>query len=75
MYAQLLLSLCTCLKLINLTSDLGDRKTIFEIAQAFKPVYGFEPKLERLGSLDDLKARMYAIQSENPADVFSYMPL
>lgn len=56
-------------------SDLGDRKTILQIARTFKQVYGFEPKLERLGTLDDLKTQMYALQKENPADVFSYMSL
>lgn len=55
--------------------DLGDRKTIQEIASAFEKVYGFMPKMERLGSLDDLQTLMHAKQAENPADVFSYMSL
>ncbi|KAM5343670.1 hypothetical protein ACJ41O_012207 [Fusarium nematophilum] len=33
------------------------------------------PRPERLGSLDDLKAKMHQLQADNPADVFSYMPL
>jgi hypothetical protein len=54
---------------------LGDRKSILDIAAAFEKVYGFKPKTERLGSLDELKAHMQAKRAEKPADVYSYMPL
>lgn len=33
---------------------LGDRKSTFEIAEDMKAVYGIKPKLERLGSLEDV---------------------
>ncbi|KAM0425843.1 hypothetical protein ACHAPT_008781 [Fusarium lateritium] len=52
---------------------LGDRKSIKEIAATFKEVYDMQPKLERLGSLDDLKTKMHDLRSKNPSDVFSYM--
>lgn len=55
--------------------DLGERKTIKELAEIFDKVYGFKPKLERLGSLDDLKAKMLDMQATNPIEVSSYMPL
>ncbi|KAL2688940.1 hypothetical protein Neosp_002990 [[Neocosmospora] mangrovei] len=53
--------------------DLADRKSIKEIAATFQEVYGIQPKLERLGSLDDLKTQMNALRAKNPSDVFSYM--
>jgi hypothetical protein len=55
--------------------DLGDRKSIKEIAATFGKVYGVKPNLERLGSLEDLKAKMHALREKNAADVYSYMPL
>ncbi|KAL0939661.1 NmrA-like family protein [Colletotrichum truncatum] len=60
---------------IGIQKFLGDRKTIKEIAASFKEVYGIEPKLERLGSLDELKTRMHSLRQENPADIFKYMSL
>lgn len=48
---------------------------IKEIAATFEKVYGFQPTLNRLGSLDDLRARMYDLQAKKPTDVFSYMSL
>ncbi|KAH6886148.1 hypothetical protein B0T10DRAFT_575796 [Thelonectria olida] len=54
---------------------LGDRKTVPQIAEAFQEVYGIETKLERLGSLDDLKKHMHATQAANPANLYSYLAL
>ncbi|KAJ3544622.1 hypothetical protein NM208_g2954 [Fusarium decemcellulare] len=54
---------------------LGDRKSINEIAATFQKVYGIEPKLERLGCLEDLKTKMHALREQNPADIYTYMPL
>ena len=59
----------------NYDADVGDRKTIKEIAATFDKVYGFQPKLERLGSLDELKVRMLSMQAQNPTDVYRYIPL
>ena len=66
---------CKSADKICCNADLGDRKNVKEIAATFQMVYGFQPKLERLGSLEDLKARMYELQAKDPADVFSYMSL
>ncbi|KAI9150497.1 hypothetical protein HJFPF1_10265 [Paramyrothecium foliicola] len=60
---------------VGIKKFLGDRKSIKQIVEVFEKVYGFAPKLERLGSLDDLKTLMHARQAENPADVYSYMSL
>ncbi|RSL43547.1 hypothetical protein BHE90_017187 [Fusarium euwallaceae] len=58
---------------IGIKKYLGDRKSIKEIAATFQEVYGIQPKLERLGSLDGLKTQMNALRAKNPSDVFSYM--
>ncbi|EEU33939.1 uncharacterized protein NECHADRAFT_55821 [Fusarium vanettenii 77-13-4] len=58
---------------IGIKKYLGDRKSIKEIAATFQEVYGIQPKLERLGSLDDLKTQMNALRAKNPSGVFSYM--
>ncbi|KAL7754774.1 hypothetical protein ACKLNR_015444 [Fusarium oxysporum f. sp. zingiberi] len=60
---------------IGIKKYLGDRKSINEIAATFDKVYGVKPKLERLGSLEDLKTKMHALREKNPTDVYSYMPL
>ncbi|KAK4122549.1 hypothetical protein N657DRAFT_574658, partial [Parathielavia appendiculata] len=48
---------------VGIKKYLGDRKTIRQIASTFDMVYGLMPKMERLGSLDNLKARMRAKQA------------
>ncbi|EXM17085.1 hypothetical protein RAB80_005542 [Fusarium oxysporum f. sp. vasinfectum] len=60
---------------IGIKKYLGDRKSIKEIAATFDKVYGVKPKLERLGSLEDLKTKMHVLREKNPTDVYSYMPL
>lgn len=37
---------------------LGDKKNIHEIAEALKAAYGFEPILQREGSIDELFAQI-----------------
>lgn len=66
---------CTYQHPLTRSADLGDRKTIKEIAESFEKVYGIKPKLESYGSLEDLKARMHALRADSPTDVFSYMSL
>ncbi|KAF4306348.1 hypothetical protein GTA08_BOTSDO05177 [Botryosphaeria dothidea] len=39
---------------VGVLKFLGDRKSTFEIAEDMKAVYGIKPKLERLGSLEDV---------------------
>ncbi|EXL70251.1 hypothetical protein FOPG_13909 [Fusarium oxysporum f. sp. conglutinans race 2 54008] len=60
---------------IGIKKYLGDRKSIKEIAATFDKVYGVKPNLERLGSLEDLKAKMHVLREKNAADVYNYMPL
>ncbi|KAJ0120424.1 hypothetical protein J7T55_015151 [Diaporthe amygdali] len=60
---------------VGIKKYLGERKNIKDIAATFQKVYGFQPKLERLGSLDELKSKMYEVQAKSPTDVFSYMSL
>ncbi|KAM0293825.1 hypothetical protein ACHAO9_001511 [Fusarium lateritium] len=60
---------------VGIKKYLGDRKSIKEIAATFDKVYGVKPKLERLGSLEDLKLKMHTLREKNPAEIYSYMPL
>ncbi|TVY50353.1 hypothetical protein LCER1_G008599 [Lachnellula cervina] len=39
---------------VGIQQFLGDRKSLFEIAEIFAKVYGYEPNLHNLGSLEDL---------------------
>lgn len=41
----------------------------------FEKVYGVKLKLEREGSLDELYNRMHKAKTENPANVFGWLPL
>ncbi len=52
---------------------LGDRKSVKQIAQAYEKVYGEQLRLERLGSLDDLKSKMTETLKESPQNPFKWM--
>ncbi|KAL4815712.1 hypothetical protein BDW67DRAFT_191354 [Aspergillus spinulosporus] len=54
---------------------LGDRKTIHQIAEDFAQVYGKKPRLERLGSLDDLYNTMQAAYQKEPSSIFAYLAM
>lgn len=54
---------------------MGDKKNIHEIAEALKAAYGFEPKMQRKGSIDELYARMQKLFAQDPANVHVWLPL
>ncbi|KAH9223825.1 hypothetical protein DL95DRAFT_323222 [Leptodontidium sp. 2 PMI_412] len=54
---------------------LGDSKSPKEMAEVYKKVYGVEPKVERLGSWDDLHVKMTAIFNENQSNMYSWIGL
>lgn len=54
---------------------LGDKKNIYEIAQAIKNAYGFTPKLQREGSLDDLYNTMQSSFKKEPSNVYAWLAL
>jgi hypothetical protein len=54
---------------------LGDKKNIFDIAQAFEKVYGLKPKMQCQGSLDDLHATMHKIFAKDPSNVYAWLAL
>ncbi|KAK0726155.1 hypothetical protein B0H67DRAFT_642472 [Lasiosphaeris hirsuta] len=58
---------------VGVQKFLGDRKNIKEIAASFENVYGIKPKLERLGSLNDLKNLMQELRAQHPTDPFKYL--
>ena len=53
---------------------LGDRKSLMEIIEIFAKVYGYNPDLHHLGSLEDLRQSMHESLQMNPADVMAWMP-
>jgi hypothetical protein len=62
--------------IVSLTRTvLGDKKNIREIAKAMKEAYGFEPRLQHEGSLDELYARMQSLFAKDPANVYAWLPL
>lgn len=52
---------------------LGDRKSVKEIAQAYQKIYGVEPQVQRMGSLEDLYSKMTSAFKENPTNPFGWM--
>ncbi|KAF4459994.1 demethylmenaquinone methyltransferase [Fusarium albosuccineum] len=54
---------------------VGDKKSIRQVAAVFEDVYGQKPKLHRLGSFVELKARMDEVSTANPQDGHIWMPL
>ncbi|KAF5653733.1 hypothetical protein F25303_2038 [Fusarium sp. NRRL 25303] len=54
---------------------LGDRKTIFQIADEFGKIYGKEPQLERRGSLKDLYDTMHATYEKDPQNIYAYLAM
>ncbi|KAH8817758.1 nmrA-like family protein [Flagelloscypha sp. PMI_526] len=60
---------------VGLQRFLGGRSTIFEIAESFKKVYGVTPKLNNLGSLEDLYEMMHARRAEQPKNIYSFVAL
>ncbi|PWY95939.1 nmrA-like family protein [Aspergillus sclerotioniger CBS 115572] len=60
---------------VGLQHFLGDRKSIRQIADEFAAVYGKKPRLERLGSLQDLYDTMQATCQKDPSNIFAYLAL
>ncbi|KAF1998823.1 nmrA-like family protein [Amniculicola lignicola CBS 123094] len=54
---------------------IGDKKTTKEIAAIFESVYGKKPQLQSLGTLDELKSKMYQMAKEDPSAFMNYIPL
>ncbi|KAH7187523.1 NmrA-like family protein [Fusarium oxysporum] len=53
----------------------GDHVSIRDIAADFKAVYDCEPKLERLGSLDDLFKLMHTTRDRDPSNFGAWLGL
>ncbi|PYI11060.1 hypothetical protein BO78DRAFT_426108 [Aspergillus sclerotiicarbonarius CBS 121057] len=60
---------------VGMQHFLGDRKSIRQIADEFAAVYGQKPRLERLGSLQDLYDTMQATYQKDPSNIFAYLAL
>ncbi|KAM0417024.1 hypothetical protein ACHAPT_012990 [Fusarium lateritium] len=60
---------------VGFQSFLGDRRTTRQIIQDFEEVYNVKPKVNWLGTLDELKTKMKAEQAQNPQDYMSWLPL
>ena len=56
-----------------MTLVLGDRKSVKQIAGIYEKVYGEQLRMERLGSLDDLKSAMTATRQEFPQNRFKWI--
>lgn len=54
-------------------SVLGDWESIKQIANEFAEVYGQEPKLKCLGSLDDLYESMQATFQKDPENIYTWL--
>ncbi|KAL0942976.1 NmrA-like family protein [Colletotrichum truncatum] len=54
---------------------LGDRKTLRQIADEYTEVYGQTPKLECLGSLEDLYTAMQELFKKDPSNIYTWIAL
>ncbi|KAK3320317.1 hypothetical protein B0T19DRAFT_285634 [Cercophora scortea] len=61
-------------KAVGIQKFIGDRATIKQIAASIGRATGTEPKLERLGSLEELKTLMIETRDKNPANIYAYLP-
>jgi hypothetical protein len=52
---------------------LGDSKSIKEMAKIYQKVYGVEPQLQHMGSLEDLYTSMTAVFQENRGNKYAWM--
>jgi hypothetical protein len=50
---------------------LDDRNSVKEIAQLYQSVYAVEPRVQRMGSLEDLYSKMTSDFKENPTNPFT----
>ncbi|KAH8817759.1 nmrA-like family protein [Flagelloscypha sp. PMI_526] len=60
---------------VGLQRFLGGRSTFLEIVESFQKVYGVTPKLNNLGSLEDLYETMHARRAAQPENLYSYILL
>jgi len=44
-----------------------------EIAAVFKEVYGKEPSIKRMGSLEDLYRTMHQVKQRNPGNMWAWL--
>lgn len=51
----------------------GDAVSAKEIAAIYHEVYDVEPKVQRLGSLDDLHTRLMETRKAQPDNVYAWM--
>ena len=52
---------------------LGGAASVKDLAKIYEEVHGIKPKLESLGSLDDLYRKMTALRSQYPTNPYKYM--
>jgi len=52
---------------------LGDSKSIKEMAKIYQDVYGVEPQLQPMGSLEDLYNTMTSVFQKAPGNVYAWM--
>ena len=54
---------------------LGDSISIKQVAAAYSEVYGVEPEMMRLGSLEDLHRQFVETRKAQPNNIYTWMPL
>ncbi|KAH9203992.1 hypothetical protein DL95DRAFT_131625 [Leptodontidium sp. 2 PMI_412] len=58
---------------VGFLNFLGDRKSVKEMAELYQKVYGVEPNVQRMGSLEDLHGKMTAVFKEQAANPYAWM--
>ncbi|KAJ4299352.1 hypothetical protein N0V90_004597 [Kalmusia sp. IMI 367209] len=71
--AEYTAAVCVDKNAVGIQKLVGGRATFREIAESFERVYGVKPKLERLGSLEDLYDRMHELRAKEPQNFMAYI--
>lgn len=57
----------------NYGSVLGDRKSTKQLAAEFEEVYGVAPRLDCLGTVEELQTKMEATREKEPQNIFAWL--
>ncbi|KAH8646736.1 nmrA-like family protein [Xylariales sp. PMI_506] len=60
---------------VGIQRFVGGVSSVPHLAEIIEKTHGFSPKLQRMGSLEELYTQMHATRTKNPKEVFKYMAM
>ncbi|VBB79536.1 Putative protein of unknown function [Podospora comata] len=58
---------------VGVVTFLGDRKSTKQLAAEFEEVYGVAPRLDCLGTVEELQTKMEATREKEPQNIFAWL--